>query len=151
MSKIIRKSSVLLAGAGVVWEKLQRLESLQYIAAPYAAFEPLGGQKTFTWQSGRSFSLKLKLFGLLPMGVHTIRILIFDRAKLTIYSHEGNLHVPVWNHLIKLKAIDDTHTLYTDRVEIDAGWKTPLICLWAELFYAHRQRRWKKLLRLPAK
>lgn len=151
MSKIICKSSVLPAGAGAIWKKLQRLDSLQYIAAPYATFEPLGGRKTFTWKSGHFFSLKLKLFGLLPLGIHTIRILIFDREKLTIYSHEGNLHVPVWNHLIKLKPIDDRHTLYTDRVEIDAGRKTPLICLWAELFYAHRQRRWKKLLRLPAK
>ena len=55
MSKIICKSSVLPAGADAIWKKLQRLDSLQYIATPYATFEPLGGRKTFTWKSGRFF------------------------------------------------------------------------------------------------
>ena len=63
-----------------------------------------------------------------------------------IKSHEGNKHVPVWNHDITLKVLDDTHTRYTDRVEIKAGWKTPFVWLWANAFYAHRQRKW---IRLP--
>ena len=45
-----------------------------------------------------------------------------------------------------LKPIDHDHTGYTDEVEIHAGWKTPFVCLWAKLFYAHRQRKWIRLL-----
>ncbi len=41
---------------------------------------------------------------------------------------------------------DESHTLYTDRVEIRAGWKTAFIWLWANAFYAHRQRKWVRLL-----
>ncbi|MBE7004664.1 MAG: hypothetical protein E7425_10385 [Ruminococcaceae bacterium] len=37
---------------------------------------------------------------------------------------------------------------YTDRVEIRAGWITPFIWLWANAFYAHRQRKW---ITLPEK
>jgi len=36
---------------------------------------------------------------------------------------------------------------YTDEIEIQAGWLTPGIWLFAQLFYRHRQRRWKALLR----
>jgi len=42
---------------------------------------------------------------------------------------------------------DETHTQYTDRVEIHAGWKTVFIWLWANAFYAHRQRKWIRLLK----
>ena len=41
MSRVIVKSSVFPAGVEVVWEKLQNLSSLQYVAAP---FEPADGR-----------------------------------------------------------------------------------------------------------
>ena len=54
--------------------------------------------------------------------------------------------MPVWNHDITLCTIDPAHTRYTDRVSIDAGWKTPFVYVWARCFYAHRQRKGSKLL-----
>ena len=64
-----------------------------------------------------------------------------------VNSHEGNEHVPVWNHEIRLGEKDENHTQYTERVEIHAGWKTALIWLWTRAFYAHRQRKWIRLLK----
>ena len=64
-----------------------------------------------------------------------------------IRSREANEHVPVWNHDIIMAPVDANHTEYTDRVEIWAGWKTAFIWVWANAFYAHRQRRWIQLLR----
>ncbi len=43
--------------------------------------------------------------------------------------------------------VDENHTKYTDQVEIQAGWKTPFIWLWANAFYTHRQRKWFRLLK----
>ena len=68
-------------------------------------------------------------------------------SDLGISSREENEHVPVWNHEIMLMKLDGSRTEYTDRVEIKAGWKTIFIWLWAKAFYAHRQRKWVKLLR----
>jgi hypothetical protein len=64
-----------------------------------------------------------------------------------VSSREGNEHVQVWNHDIRLIEKDENHTQYTDRVEIHAGWKTAFIWLWANAFYRHRQRKWIRLLR----
>ena len=64
-----------------------------------------------------------------------------------IYTHEGNEHVPVWNHRIVLNGLPDNRCIYTDIVEIDAGWKTLFVFLWAKCFYTHRQKRWIKLLK----
>lgn len=140
---IVKKTSVFPAGRDQVFQKLKELKTLQYIAAPYAAFEPVEDAAGI-WETGAVSAYRLKLFGLIPFGTHTIRILRFDPEG--ICSREGNEHVPVWNHDITLKPIDDNYTEYTDRVEIRAGWKTVFIWLWANAFYAHRQRRWIRLL-----
>ena len=141
---IICKTSVFPAPRGIVFEKLQKLETLQYIARPYATFKP-ADSATSVWSVGSESSFCFKLFGLIPYGIHTIRVVRVDSEGIS--SRERNPHVPVWNHDISLVALDEQHTKYTDRVEIHAGWKTCFIWLWANLFYRHRQRKWIKLLK----
>ena len=141
---IVRQTSVFPAGRDIVFQKLRQLSTLQAVAAPYATFEPVGDGAT-TWEVGGTSAYRFRLFGIIPFGTHTIHIVRFDPDG--IGSREGNEHVPVWNHDIRLWPLDDRRTEYTDRVEIRAGWKTPFVWLWAEAFYAHRQRKWIRLLR----
>ena len=140
---IVEKTSVFPADRDTVFRKLQRLETLQYIAWPYASFTPVKGAAD-AWMVGGVSSYHLRLFGRVPFGTHTIRIVRFDPEGVS--SREGNEHVPVWNHDIHLRPLAGGRTEYTDRVEILAGWKTPFIWLWAKAFYAHRQRKWIRLL-----
>ena len=141
---IVERTSIFPAGCDTVLEKLQHLETLQYIAAPYAAFVPVENA-VHTWTEGSTSSYRFRLFGFLPFGIHTIHIVHIGPDG--IRSREGNRHVPVWNHDIRLQALDEARTAYTDRVEIHAGWKTPAVWLWASLFYRHRQKKWIRLLR----
>ena len=140
---IVRKSSVFPASRDVVFEKLQKLETLQTIAKPYASFEPAGAVDP-VWSAGSTSAYRFRLFCVIPFGTHTIHIVRFDAEGVS--SREGNKHVPVWNHDIRMIPLDDKHTEYTDQVEIRAGWKTLFVWLWAKAFYAHRQRKWIKLL-----
>lgn len=145
-NKTIVKTSVFPAGRSDIFHKLQELRTLQFIASPYATFTPVDdGSENMIWEEGRTFSFKFKLFGFIPFGVHTIKVIDFSEQN-GIYTHEGNPSVPLWNHRITLKTITEASTLYTDEVEINAGWKTNFVYLWAKAFYAHRQRKWKKLL-----
>ena len=141
---IVQKTSVFPAGRDAVFQKLQKLETLQYIAWPFVTFEPVDNAVP-TWTVGGTFSYRFRLFGVIPFGTHTIHIVQFDQEG--IRSREANEHVPVWNHDIIMEPVDANHTEYTDRVEIRAGWKTAFIWVWANAFYAHRQRRWIRLLR----
>lgn len=140
---IVRKTSVFPAPREEVFVRLQRLETLQYIAAPYATFDPVEKNAGFSWKEGGTSSYRFKLFGFIPFGVHSIRVERFDQNG--IQSREHNRQVPVWDHLITLEDLGG-HTKYTDEVEIHAGWKTVFIWLWAKAFYAHRQRKWIRLL-----
>ena len=141
---IVTKSSVFPASRDTVFERLQRLETLQTIAKPYATFEPVGAAEQI-WTVGGTSAYRFRLFGVIPFGTHTIHIVRFDPEGVS--SREGNEHVPVWNHDITMIPLDGNHTKYTDRVEIRAGRKTPFIWLWANAFYAYRQRKWIRLLK----
>ena len=141
---IVRRTSVFPADRDTVFQKLRQLSTLQAVAAPYATFEPV--QDAFTaWEVGSTSAYRFRLFGVIPFGTHTIHIVRFDPEGIS--SREGNEHVPVWNHALKLRPLDDGRTEYTDRVEIRAGWRTFFVWLWAEAFYAHRQKKWIRLLR----
>lgn len=139
----VQKTSVFPASQEIIFRKLQKLETLQAVSKPYASFEPLD-KMAETWNAGSTTYYRFRLFGLISFGIHTI--LIIRMAPDGISSRENNEHVPVWNHDIRLVKLDDEHTKYTDRVEIRAGWKTVFIWIWANAFYAHRQRRWIKIL-----
>ena len=89
---IVKKSSVFPASRDVVFEKLQKLETLQYIAKPYATFEPVGADEP-AWKAGSTTEYLFRLFGVIPFGTHKIRIVRFDPKGVS--SHEGNEHVPV--------------------------------------------------------
>ena len=142
----VKKSSVFPAAKDEIFRRLQKLKTLQYIAHPYATFKSVDDTKELTWQEDSAFAFHFKLFALIPFGVHTIKVIQFDIEK-GIYTQEGNKHVPVWNHKIILEKINENTTKYTDIVEIQAGWKTLFVYLWANCFYAHRQRKWKRLLK----
>ena len=141
---VVQKTALFPAFKETVFCKLQQLKTLQYIAWPYATLDPVG-RTVSAWAVGSTSAYRFRLFGVIPFGTHTIHIVRFDPDGVS--SREGNEHVPVWNHDIQLIEKDETHTQYTDRVEIHAGWKTVFIWLWANAFYAHRQRKWIRLLK----
>lgn len=142
----VKKTSVFPATENEIFEKLQKLETLQHIAYPMATFTPVDGNGSLIWQAGAEFAFAFKLFGFIPFGIHRIKVLRFD-LDTGIFTEERNPHVPVWNHQIIVKKIDDSHTQYSDIVDINAGWKTIFVYLWANCFYSHRQRKWLNLLK----
>ena len=144
-TKTIRKTSTFPASKKEVFKRLQKLETLQHVAAPYASFVPVDEKQSVEWIEGSTLSFNFYLFGIVPFGIHTIHVLTCNE-ELVISTHEHNKHVPVWNHRILLETIDENTTRYTDEVEIGAGWKTPFVAVWAKAFYTHRQRKWLKLL-----
>lgn len=149
-SLTVKRTSVFPASLHEVFRRLQKLRTLQCVAWPYASFAPTDDSENIVWEEGSISSYRFRLFGLIPLGTHTIRVIRFGEEN-GIYTHEGNEYVPVWNHEIILEERPDGTCEYTDKVEIGAGWKTPVIYLWACCFYAHRQRKWIRLLKKHGK
>ena len=141
----ISRTSVLPAPAEEVFSRLKLLSTLRFVAYPYATFAPAGTDAA-SWEEGGTYRFYFRLFAVLPLGVHTVEVVEMDTDCYRICTVESNRFVPVWNHRITLEPLSEQTVRYTDEVEMDAGWKTPFVRLWAKCFYAHRQRRWLKLL-----
>jgi len=146
---IVRISTYLPCSEGELWAKIMDPKSLQFVASPILKFIPVG-KNIFDkeWELNRDYVLKLYLFGFLPLGNHTIRLINIDRSENKIESTESGLLARVWNHTIQFQEIEENRVHYMDIIEIKAGLLTPVILGFAHLFYRHRQRRWRKLLRI---
>jgi hypothetical protein len=135
-----------------LWQQISKPKSLQFVTSPILGFIPVEpGVLDGEWEVGRDYQLKLYFLKFIPLGCHTIQLTKIDRNNNTITSRERGLLAPVWNHNIFFEEIAPGLVSYTDKIEIRAGWLTPLIWLFANVFYRHRQRRWKVLLQKKRK
>ncbi|MBN2389791.1 MAG: hypothetical protein JXR84_03650 [Anaerolineae bacterium] len=145
---LARISTVLDCTEKRFWDRIIRPESLQFVASPLLHFEPLvAGDLNGEWIVGKTYVVRLSSFGFLPLGQHRIKIVTIDRATNTIESQEGGSLARVWNHTMRFYPIGAGRLRYTDEIEIKAGLLTAFIWAFAHLFYRHRQRRWKELLK----
>lgn len=145
---IARISTHLLCSEAELWKKIEKPKSLEFVSAPVLKFIPSeNGMLDESWKVNRDYYLKLYLFGLIPLGSHRIRIVKVDKQRNIIESREKGLLTHVWNHTITFHQVGDRKVHYTDKIDIKSGLLTPVIYIFAHLFYRHRQRRWKRLLK----
>lgn len=141
-------STVFDCTAEQLWDEISRPASLRFVAAPLLYFEPLvAGDLDTEWVVGKTYALRLYLFGLVPLRGHRITLVSIDRAANRIESKECGALSPVWNHTIRFQPFGDGRLHYTDEIEIQAGLLTGVVWAFAHVFYRHRQRRWRTLLR----
>ena len=68
-----------------------------------------------------------------------------DHIDKILRSQESNDLIQIWNHDLIVQKENDL-TKYTDRIDIEAGFLTSFVCIFAKCFYRHRQRRWNLLI-----
>lgn len=133
-----------------VWQAVQRPELLRHIALPLVRFTPLGGAD---WPAhfidGEPVAVRLWLLGSIPFGhqwiVPTVHPPFEGDWPQRLRDNGYSRLIRRWDHWISIEPDGAGATRYRDMVEIDAGVLTPLIGLFAHLFYRHRQRRWRGL------
>ena len=142
----VRVSTRLDCAPDAAWEAVQTTALLEHVARPILRLAPCYGRSfPERWEEGLEVTVALRLFGVLPAGRHTIRIRTLDPGRRVIETSESGGMVPVWNHRIEVARVDSGDAVYTDDVDVRAGWRTPLVWLFAHFFYRHRQRRWRRL------
>jgi hypothetical protein len=145
---LARISTTFDCTAKQLWDEISRPASLRFVSAPLLHFEPLvPGELDREWVVGKTYALRLSLFGFLPAGQHRITLVTIDREANLIESKESGALSPVWNHTIRFQPFGDGRLHYTDEIEIQAGLLTGVVWAFAHVFYRHRQRRWRTLLR----
>ncbi len=131
-----------------VWEEVNRPKLLLFVSHPVLQFrlvEP--ANLPDQWADG-DYVFKLRWRGIVPFGKQVISISrpSTEGALRCLRDNGRSALAKRWDHLISVEP-DGDGTRYTDRIEIDAGIATPIVAIFARSFYAHRQKRWHKLVK----
>ena len=87
---------------------------------------------------GQIINVKLKRWGWLPMGSWRMEVMRRDDENFILESREGGGFVREYKHRLELESIDRSSVRYTDYLDIDAGWLTPLIAPTFRKLYIRR-------------
>jgi len=140
-------STIIHANGNKMWEELQKTSSLMYVASPILIFKSQDGRELPSkWEVEREYPLKVYTFNIVPLGKHYIIVKRIDAKNKEIFTNEFGSLTKTWNHLVRVHVLGENIIKYTDEIEIKAGMLTAFIWMFAQVFYRHRQRKWKKLL-----
>ncbi|MBO6554702.1 MAG: hypothetical protein JJ926_17775 [Roseitalea sp.] len=143
----IELTTHLDADQATVRAQVMRPAVLPHVSAPLLRFRPIEPSVLpDIWQGG-DCRLGMSLFGIVPLGWQIVGIEpqpMRDGIWSIRDNGRGRL-IRTWDHWIEV-APESEGTRYTDRVTVDAGVLTPFVALFARIFYAHRQRRWRRLV-----
>ena len=143
----IELSTHLAATPETVRQHVQRSELLEYVARGVLTFKPLDPEQLpEIWTEGR-YKVAMLWKGFLPVGWQYVGIEP-QPMRGNVWSIRDNgsgALIRTWDHMIEISP-EGEGTRYVDRVRIEAGLLTPFVALFARLFYAHRQKRWRRLV-----
>lgn len=133
-----------------VWGQVQRPELLQHIASPLIRFAPTseeGWPAQFVEHA--PVAARLFLFGFTPLGlqwiVPSLHLTERDAWPKRLRDNGYSRLIRRWDHWITVEPDGHGGTHYRDTVDVDAGLLTLFFWAFAQLFYRHRQRRWRTL------
>lgn len=138
------RHSIFSASAGQVWEILQRPETLLYITRGMVSMEMVDIPDAI--KEGAVIRLKIKVLNIPPAIDYEMRFVRIDPAAHVVLTQEHGGLVRHWSHRITVEQLSAGRCLYTDQIDIDAGFMTPLVGAFARVFYRIRQRRFRDLL-----
>ena len=142
MRSVIR--TVLHAPADRVWEAVVRPETLERVTRGLLGFSDVSFPAR--WSTGSSVAPRLVFFHVVPAWRHHLTVSLVDDAARVLETREGGGPIRTWNHRISVEPRDARSSVYTDTIDISAGLLTPLVRVYAELFYRYRQHRWRRLV-----
>jgi hypothetical protein len=132
--------------ADLAWSTVQTSALLMEIAAPLISLRPEHGQQMpARWPLGIAVRVRPRLFSILPLPTRTLVFERIDQGEREIQTREHDALIRRWDHRIHLQPAGEDTCRYTDDVEIQAGALTPLVWLFAQWFYRHRQKRWRRV------
>ncbi len=142
----VRVSSKLHASADEVWCRLLTKASFLFITQRMMTFSNHDTWSDPLFSSGMSISTHVRFFGRGPAMPHQIRIARVDHVEREIDTEESGGLVSTWDHRMRVTPISADESLYADRIHLHAHWLTPLVWLYAWIYYRHRHKRWRALL-----
>lgn len=129
-----------------IWHLLKRSSTLVYVTRGLIGFRSSAEEFPQIWQEGKTEHMQILLFGLVRAWHHQIRFVSVSEKNMQIMTHEAGGMISKWNHQMSVSPVNCHSCLYTDEIEIEAGLLTPMVWLYAQVYYRYRHIRWRYLV-----
>lgn len=144
---LVRFSTLLPCSVADAAGQVAKPQLLEHVASPLVHFRPIDPPAFPETWSEATYWVGLRIMGLVPFGRQAIRISFpATREGFAVRDNGYSTLITRWDHLVTITP-STKGCRYEDRVSISAGVLTPLVWLFAAVFYLHRQRRWRTLAR----
>lgn len=144
----VQISTVLECPTERAWQEVQTSRLLCHIATPLVLFEAIVPTALPENWSDDKYQVRMWLFGFIPFANQWI---VIQRGsvpgKYELLDDGYGDMIQTWRHLITLRPTPEGFTRYTDTVDIDAGFLTFGVWLFANIFFRYRQSRWRGLVK----
>ena len=124
---------------------VMRTRLFHYVTAPLLTFRPAGEEALPEQWAPGTYRVQLRLLGVIPLGEQDI-VISFPPVEqgVAIRDAGSSRFIRTWDHRITITP-GSSGVRYRDVVVIRAGVLTPVVWGAAQLFFRHRQRRWRQL------
>lgn len=143
----VRRQAIVPAPFAALAETIRQPVFMVATAAPLVALssaEPGGFPPR--WPGG-PHRLTLHLFGRIPLGRQLMNLSWPASPPGTARMQDAGSgpFIKRWDHQITIEDMGNSTSRFTDTLDIDAGWLTPLVWLAAQLLLSHQLRQLLKL------
>ncbi|MFO0947332.1 MAG: hypothetical protein U1D30_15580 [Planctomycetota bacterium] len=130
---------------------MQKPQLLIHVARPFLVFVPREPKELPPAGLDGEFKVSMRLLGVIPLGWQMIRVTRTIDADGTCHLRDDGYSPLIrrWDHRIRVQPISKTTCEYSDTIDIEAGLLTPLVFVFAHLFFRWRQHRWRQLVLDP--
>lgn len=148
-SMVVRAATDLEIPAETGWELLKRRDTFLFITRGAMRYRGADTWPEILMAPGVEIETIVHPLWVLPGSPHTFRIVRVDEGSMAVDTEESGGFIQAWNHSMKVRPVSGSRCRYEDRIELRAGPVTPIVWLFASLFYRYRQSRWRRLASSP--
>ncbi|MGR3321082.1 MAG: hypothetical protein ACU0DK_04030 [Pseudooceanicola sp.] len=136
MTRTVTTTAIYPEPPDAVFARARDLGDLTRAMTGLAAYE---GMPDKLAEQGDRYEVDVTFWRVLRNPGHVIVVERVDPAARVMQSREHNPNVRRWDHTLTV-APHPEGSLWTDRVVIDAGWRTPVVARLCAHVYRHRHR-----------
>ncbi len=118
------------------------LDTLDAVSRPWVQIHHLPSGHVHT---GQTIDVALSVFGVFPLRPYRMHVVDCDPVRRCIRSEEDGMGVHRLTHDIEVVQ-DAGESVLIDRIDIDAGWLTPIVAIYARIIYNWRHHIRVRLL-----
>lgn len=118
------------------------LDMLEAVSRPWVQFDHLPSGPVWT---GQRIDVALSVFGVLPARPYSMHVVLCDPKARLMRSEEHGMGIRSLVHELRVVP-EEREAVLIDQIDIDAGWQTGLVAIYAQIAYRWRHRARLRLL-----